>query len=520
MDDMATMRHLVIVLGDQLNLDSSAFDGFDPAQDRIFMAEVIEESTHVWSSKMRIAVFLSAMRHFRARIEERGWPIEYRTLDHPENMGSLALELDNQIRRSKPSSLVMTAPGDWRVLKAIKSVAQDCGLALELRDDRHFFSTIRDFAAYAKDRRQLRMEFWYRSLRQKTGTLMDGGTPAGGQWNFDTENRKSFGSKGPPEHVAPKNFEPDALTVEVLSLVETHFAGHPGKLESFIWPMTPEQAEEALNDFLDHRLSTFGPYEDAMWEGEPWLFHSRLSVALNLKLLDPRQVISKVENRYRSGQISIASAEGFIRQILGWREYVRGIYWTQMPHYLEKNALEAPHSLPDFFWTGQTSMQCLKVCLSQSLDQGYAHHIQRLMVIGLFALLFGVRPTEVHRWFLAVYVDAIEWVELPNTLGMSQYGDGGLLGSKPYIASGQYIKRMSNYCSQCPYDPTQKVGTKACPYTLLYWDFLIRHRERLSRNPRMGMQVRNLDRMSEDQLRIIAQAAIGFREEINTPVGS
>jgi deoxyribodipyrimidine photolyase-related protein len=358
------------------------------------------------------------------------------------------------------------------------------------------------------------MEFWYRSLRQRTGILMDGETPAGGQWNFDADNRKPFGSKGPPERRAPKHFEPDDLTLEVIALVKDRFSGHPGTLTSFGWPMTPEQAEDALNDFLDHRLSLFGPYEDAMWEGEPWLFHSRLSMAMNLKLLDPRQVITQVEKRYRSGQIGIESAEGFVRQILGWREFVRGIYWTQMPRYLELNALGAEHDLPDFFWTGKTTMNCLRECLTQSIEQGYAHHIQRLMVIGLFALLFWVRPSELHRWFLAVYVDAVEWVELPNTLGMSQYGDGGLLGSKPYIASGQYIKRMSNYCNGCRYDPATKTGERACPYTTMYWDFLIRHRERLSRNPRMGMQIRNLDRLPEDEQDAITQAANQFRQKI------
>jgi deoxyribodipyrimidine photolyase-related protein len=511
---MASLRHLIIILGDQLNLDSSAFDGFDPAQDCIFMAEVTEESTHVWSSKMRIAVFLSAMRHFKGRVEKRGWPMEYRALDAPENRGTLALELDDCIHRLKPSELVITAPGDWRVQKAIKAVAQSHGLPLDLRDDRHFFSTIRDFASHAQSRRQVRMEFWYRSLRQRTGILMDGETPAGGQWNFDADNRKPFGTKGPPEQKAPKNFVPDELTLDVIAMVKDRFRGHPGTLTSFQWPMSPEQAEEALNDFLDHRLSLFGPYEDAMWEGEPWLFHSRLSMAMNLKLIDPHRVITQVEQRYRSGQIGIESAEGFVRQILGWREYVRGIYWTQMPQYLEMNALEAKHDLPDFFWTGKTSLNCLRECLTQSLEQGYAHHIQRLMVIGLFALLFGVRPAEVHRWFLAVYVDAVEWVELPNTLGMSQYGDGGFLGSKPYIASGQYIKRMSNYCNRCPYDPALKTGERACPYTTLYWDFLIRHRERLSRNPRMGMQIRNLDRLPEDEQNAIAQAADLLRQTI------
>lgn len=271
--------------------------------------------------------------------------------------------------------------------------------------------------------------------------------------------------------------------------------------------MTPEEAQQALDDFLAHRLALFGPYEDAMWQGEPWLYHSQLSMALNLKLLSAREVVKAVEARYREGQVSLASAEGFIRQILGWREYVRGIYWTQMPAYQALNALEASRDLPNFFWTGKTPMQCLSECLTQSLSLGYAHHIQRLMVIGLYALLFGVKPGSVHQWFLAVYVDAVEWVELPNTLGMGQFGDGGYMASKPYVASGQYIQRMSNYCQSCGFDPKLRVGEKACPFTTLYWDFLIRHQRRLESNPRMGMQLKNLAGIpSELQAEIQTQA--------------
>jgi len=336
---------------------------------------------------------------------------------------------------------------------------------------------------------------------------MEEGKPVGGQWNFDADNRQSFGKEGPKGVPRPLRFPPDALTQTVLVLVKEQFPDHPGSLNDFSWPMTPEEAHEALRDFLDHRLARFGPYEDAMWQGEPCLFHSQLSMAMNLKLLSAQEVVRAVETRYREGTIALASAEGFVRQVLGWREYVRGIYWMQMPDYVHLNALAASENLPAFFWSGETSMNCLSECLRQSLSLGYAHHIQRLMVIGLYALLLGVRPRAVHEWFLAVYVDAVEWVELPNTLGMGQFGDGGYMASKPYVASGQYIQRMSNYCQSCAYDPKQRVGEKACPFTTLYWDFLMRHHDQLISNPRMGMQFKNLAAIApEAQEEIKAQA--------------
>jgi deoxyribodipyrimidine photolyase-related protein len=355
------------------------------------------------------------------------------------------------------------------------------------------------------------MEFFYRQMRQQTGILMDSGQPEGGQWNYDADNRQSFGKTGPTGLKPPKRFPPDALTQEVLALVEKQFAHHPGSLDTFAWPVTPEDAEAALEDFITHRLPDFGAHQDAMWTGQPFLNHSLISMAMNLKLLDPRPVLVQAEAAYRDGHASLASVEGFIRQILGWREYVRGIYWLLMPDYLERNALNAQQPLPAFYWTADTDMACLHHSLQQTLDYGYAHHIQRLMVTGLFALLLGVHPKAVHEWYLAVYVDAVEWVELPNTLGMSQYGDGGMLGSKPYVATGKYIQRMSNYCSGCRYNPAESTGDTACPFTTLYWDFLARHRPLLAANPRMSLQVKNLDRLSNETLTAITQQADDLR---------
>ena len=489
------VRNLVIVLGDQLDAQSSALQDFDPAHDVVWMAEVAEESTHVWSAKQRIAVFLSAMRHFAEDLHARGAPLVYTRLDDADNMGTLALQLKQAITQLQPAVLVLTAPGDWRVLHGLRAVATEHQLTIDLRDDLHFFSTVREFAAHAKGRKQLRLEYWYRALRHKHGILMDGKDPVGGQWNFDADNRESFSKAGPQNVPPPTRFAPDVITLEVMELVNTGFANHPGTLHTFGWPVTRVQALLALQAFIDQRLPLFGLYEDAMWSGEPWLYHSHLSCALNLKLLNPREVVQAAEDAYRAGHAPLAAVEGFIRQILGWREYVRGIYWTQMPDYLQRNALDAQAELPAWYWTGETDMACLKDAITQTIEHGYAHHIQRLMVTGLYALLLGVKPQAVHAWYLSVYVDAVEWVELPNTLGMGQFGDGGLMASKPYVASGKYIQRMSNHCKACKYDPAQSTGESACPYTNLYWDFLIRHEVILQKNPRMAMQLKNLTRL-------------------------
>jgi len=512
------MRALVIVLGDQLDLDAAAFDGFDAALDAVWMAEVADESTHVWSSKPRSVMFLAAMRHFALALQTAGRPLHYTRLDAQANAGSLGAQLQADIGRLKPTRLVMTAPGDWRVLQAIKAVAVASKLPLDLREDRHFFSSVRDFAAHAKGRKTLRMEYFYREQRKRHRVLIQSeqgegqnDTPVGGQWNFDADNREAFSAAGPGAVPPRTAFEPDALTREVIALVNTRFAQHPGRLDSFGWPVTRAQALQSLQAFIQQRLPLFGRYQDAMWPGDPWLYHAHLSAALNLKLLNPREVVAAAEDAYHDGQAPLASVEGFIRQILGWREYVRGIYWTQMPGYAERNALDAQEDLPAWYWTGATDMACLRDALAQTLTHGYANHIQRLMVTGLYALMLGVQPKQVHAWYLAVYVDAVEWVELPNTLGMSQYADGGVMGSKPYIATGKYIQRMSPHCKGCRYDPAQRGGDAACPFTSLYWDFLMRHEATLAKNPRMALQVKNAARLTDAQKQAVSDRAAAIR---------
>jgi len=507
-----SLRRLLIVLGDQLDADSAAFDGFDPQCDLVWMAELPEESTHVWSHKVRISYFLSAMRHFAETLKTRAMPLHYLRLgEHPHSGFDAALQA--QIESTGPEQLVVVQPGDHRTLKTLGQVSEQTGVPLEVRPDRHFLFDLDGFRSWLAGRKAPRLEHYYRAARKQSGLLMDGKDPQGGSWNFDRQNRKPFGRGGPGRIPEPLRFAPDAITDAVFKDVEQHFAGHPGSLAHFDWPVTAEQAEAALEDFVRHRLPAFGAFQDALWTGEPLLYHSRLAAAMNLKLISPRVVLDAAVAAGERGDAPLASVEGFVRQILGWREYVRGLYWTQMPDYLEWNHLDAQAALPDFYWTGETEMHCLSETIRQTLDYGYAHHIQRLMVTGLFALLLGVQPRQVHAWYLAVYVDAVEWVELPNVLGMSQFADGGLMASKPYVASGKYIQRMSNYCSSCPFDPADASSEKACPFTTLYWDFLMRHQERFRDHPRAGMQWRNLDRLKDEQRSRIRSHAEAIRQQ-------
>ena len=507
------LRNLILVLGDQLDADSAVFDDFDPGRDAVWMAEVAHEATQVWSTKPRIAIFLAAMRQFRDALRARGITVHYRALDehdHPDLEAALAADLATL----QPAKLLAVKPGEWRLAQSLPRVCEAAGVRWIERPDRHFYCDADDFAEWAGKRKEYRLEFFYRWLRKREGVLMQDGEPVGGQWNFDHDNRGSFGKRGPGLLPAPRAFRPDAGTRAVLDLVNERFAAHPGKLDGFDWPLTAAQAREALDDFIAHRLPLFGRFQDALWQGEPWLYHSRLSAAMNLKLLPPRAVVAAADQAWRDGHAPIEAVEGFIRQVIGWREFVRGVYWQRMPGFLEDNALGAGAPLPGFYWTGDTDAACLRDALRQTLDLGYAHHIQRLMVAGLFALLLGVRPREVHEWYLAVYVDAVEWVELPNVLGMSQYADGGRMTSKPYAASGAYIHKMSNHCAGCRFNPGQATGAQACPFTTLYWDFLARHEARFARHPRTALQWKNLARKPAAELAAIRAQAAALRESL------
>ena len=509
------MRNLHIIFGDQLDHQAAVFNGFDASRDTVWMAEVDYEATHVWSHKQRIALFLSAMRHFRDELREKGIEVVYTELDARKQADRFSNRLTIDIRRLSPERVIVTQPGEWRVLQGLKKVCSAAAVPLEVREDSHFYTTPEDFVEHAAGRKSVRMEYFYRELRKRFDVLMEDGKPAGGDWNYDPENRGVFGKSGPQDLNCGPSHSNDAITQGVIDLVEKRFADHPGSLKSFSWAVTRAEALRDLNKFIEQRLPNFGKYQDAMWTNEPWLYHSLLSTSLNLKLLNPREVVAAAEQAYRDRQAPLAAVEGFIRQVLGWREYVRGIYWMRMPDYLELNSMSAKESLPEFYWTGNTDLECLRQSIGQTLEHGYAHHIQRLMVTGLYALLLGVDPKKVHEWYLAIYVDAVEWVELPNTLGMSQYGDGGLMASKPYIATGSYINKMSNYCRHCPKDPKQKTGPDACPFTTLYWNYLIRHKDTLRGNHRMSLQLRNLDRLKPETRVEITEAADQIRVNSN-----
>lgn len=506
------IRNLVVILGDQLDIASAAFIGFDPQLDVIWMGEVEEESIHVISAKQRITFFLSAMRHFAQVLQAKEWPVIYSRLDSPENTGTLAGELEKIILQTTPQQVIMVTPGESRVFISLQNLAEKFNLPLVIREDKHFLCTLDEFKSHLSGRKQIRLEFFYREMRHKTGILMEGKKPIGDKWNFDTENRGSFGKQGPKALPKPSRFEPDEITQDVIHLVNQKFKQHPGSIAMFGWPVTRPQALEALDNFVEHRLPHFGQYQDAMWEGEVWLYHSHLSSALNTKLLNPKEVLDKAQDAYLRGHAPIEAVEGFVRQILGWREYVRGIYWTHMPQYIHSNEMNAIAKLPSFYWTGNTDMACLRDAIQLTLAQGYAHHIQRLMVTGLYALLLGVDPKEVHAWYLGVYVDAVEWVEVPNTIGMSQYADGGLMASKPYIASGKYIDRMSNHCKGCKYNPSESTGDSACPFTTLYWNYLNKHSQTLAKNPRMLMQLKNLNRLSQEKRDEISAQALKHQQ--------
>ncbi|MES2683330.1 MAG: cryptochrome/photolyase family protein [Pseudomonadota bacterium] len=504
------MRHLIVVLGDQLDQASAAFEGFDAAQDAIWMCEAPAEAGYVWSHKARLVVFIAAMRHFAALLRARSWPLHYQaTGSHPH--ATLAEALSASITALRPQKVRLVEPGEWRLVQDFARIADETGVPFETLPDMHFITPLADFAEWMKGRKQPRLEHFYRWIRQRTNVLMEGKQPAGGTWNFDHDNREAFGKDGPQNVPKRFGFKPDAITREVIKIVETRYAEHPGRLAAFDWPLTREEALEALDDFIAHRLPKFGPHQDALWTGETWLWHSHLSAAINLKLLNPREVCEAAEAAWRRGEAPIESVEGFIRQIIGWREFVRGLYWHRMPQYLEDNALDAHQPLPAFYWSGNTDYACLKATIEQTLQTGYAHHIQRLMVTGLFALLLGVEPKRVHEWYLAVYVDAVEWVELPNVMGMSQFADGGFMGSKPYIASGKYIQRMSNYCTGCRYDPELATGPRACPFTTLYWDFIGRHERLFDQHPRLKPQVMNWQRKKPEQQQAIQKEAITLK---------
>ena len=509
---MAVLR---LVLGDQISDDRlSSLRDLDPRRDTVLFAEVRDETGYVKHHKQKIALVFAGMRGFAQRLRAKKVRVRYIGFEDEANSGSLVGELRRALAEGDYAKVVITAPGEYRLMEAFDAFAAESNVPVHIREDDRYLCAAREFAAWADGRKQLRMELFYREMRKRTGLLMDGDEPEGGAWNFDKENRKAMPKRlTPPAH---RFVTPNAVTKAAIADVERLFPKHFGDLDGFGYATTPDEAEKIVEDFIANILPGFGDYQDAMVAGEPWMWHSIVSAAMNLGLIDPLDICRRAEAAYTAGKAPLNAVEGFIRQILGWREYMRGIYWLKMPAFKTLNALGADRKLPWFYWSGETDMVCVREAVATTRAHAYAHHIQRLMVTGNLAMLLGVHPDAINDWYMVVYADAYEWVELPNTHGMATFADGGIIGSKPYAASGAYINRMSDYCRGCRYDVKAKSGEDACPFNALYWDFLIRNQKTLGGNNRMAMVYRNLERMKPaDRRKMQAEA-----ERIKTEFGA
>ena len=496
------MPALRIILGDQLSNEISSLSGINAEEDIVLICEVFAEATYVKHHKKKIVFLFSAMRHFAEELRvEKNYQVEYLKLNDPEPMQSFTQAVEKTLAKHKIDEIIVTSPGEYRVLTEINIWQELFDIPVDIREDARFLCNQVEFKNWSKDRKNLRMEYFYREMRKKYSILMDGDQPIGGKWNFDLENRKPPN----PNFDIPETFssEPDAVTLDVMQLVEDKFSDHMGVLSDFHFAINAAQAKIALKQFIDERLKYFGDFQDAMIQGKPWMYHSHVGLYLNCGLLSPLECIQAAEQAYHDSHAPLNAVEGFIRQILGWREFVRGIYWNEMPDYASLNFFEAERDLPAFYWDADTKMNCMHQSVKETSQNAYAHHIQRLMVLGNFALLTGIDPVQVNAWFLSVYADAFEWVELPNVSGMALFADGGYLASKPYAAGGGYINKMSNYCKSCSYSVTKKSGPDACPFNYLYWDFLERNRNKLGNNHRIGMMYKVYDRMSEEKKEMI-----------------
>jgi deoxyribodipyrimidine photolyase-related protein len=502
---MTTLR---VVLGDQCSAALSSLEDLDPANDTVLMAEVMGECTYVRHHQKKIVLVLSAMRHFARALQSRGVTVRYVRLDDPANTQTMRGEVVRAVAELGAAKIVVTECGEWRLEQDMLGWGEAAGAELEIRDDTRFLCRRREFRAWAQGKRSLRMEFFYREMRRRYAILMEDDAPIEGRWNFDAENRKALpaGVEAPP----PPHFQPDAITQDVIALVRDRFGEHFGTCDGFNLPVTTQDARAALGDFVLNRLPRFGDWQDAMRAGAPTLFHALISTSLNTGLLLPLEVCMAAEGAFKAGLVKLNAVEGFIRQVLGWREFVRGIYWLKMPGYATLNALESKRKLPQFYWDANTHMNCMHHAIADTRAHAYAHHIQRLMVTGNFALIAGLDPAEVDEWYMIVYADAYEWVEMPNTRGMALFGDGGIVGSKPYAGSGAYINRMSDYCRHCHYDVKDAVGERGCPFNALYWDFMARNQQRFAGNNRMAMPLRTLERMAPERVAALRARAATF----------
>jgi deoxyribodipyrimidine photolyase-related protein len=500
------MKILRLILGDQLNIRHSWFN--TPNDDVIYcLFEMRQETDYVKHHIQKVIGFFASMRQFAEDLKTQGHTVDYFKINDKENTQSLVANLATLIKSHNVERFEYMSPDEYRLDKQLSDFCDNLDTETLVVASEHFYTKRDDLATFFKGKKHYLMENFYRDMRKKHDILMVAGQPEGGKWNYDKSNRNKWKGDVPiPNYVSFKND-----ISEVKKDIETAGITTIGRFDTttFSYPINRVQTLEQLKYFCEELLVHFGDYQDAMHTDEAYLFHSRLSFAMNIKLISPKDVVTTVMNYYRihGDDINISQVEGFVRQIIGWREYMRGMYWAFMPEYKTKNALDNHNTLPDFFWTGDTKMNCLSKTINNSLDNGYAHHIQRLMITGNYALLTQTHPDEVDAWYLGIYVDAIEWVQLTNTRGMSQFADGGKIATKPYVSSGSYINKMSNYCGDCHYNKSKKTEDDACPFNSLYWNFLDDKRPQLGKNFRMGMMYSLLDKMDKQVLQDIKKKA-------------
>lgn len=511
-------KTLRLILGDQLNASHSWYR--ETRADTLYViAELKQETNYVKHHIQKICAFFAAMENFAHALSAAGHSVLYLTLDDTKHCDTLTMLIDELINTYKISHFEYQRPDEYRVWAQLKTFGESTTVETSEYDTEHFMLPFAEISTHFVTGKHQTMEYFYRAMRKRYNLLMVDGKPLGGKWNYDAENRNGFKASDLKELKAPLIFE-NTITPYLERIKQHNIETIGNTQQTLLWPATRAQALQLLEFFCTHLLPNFGQFQDAMTcqSSHAWsLYHSRLSFALNSKMLHPKQVIDQAiaAFEHKPNQISLAQVEGFIRQILGWREFIRGIYWQNMPQYKTYNSLNADRQLPAFFWDPQTNMRCIGETVKQSLEYAYAHHIQRLMITGNFCLLAGIKPDEVDSWYLGIYIDALEWVELPNTRGMSQHADNGIIATKPYAGSANYINKMSDYCKHCHYDPKAKTGPKACPFNSLYWHFLNRNQQRFADNPRMAMIYRNWDKQSEDHKQEVLQQAEYYLNHIN-----
>lgn len=502
-------KRLRLILGDQLNAAHSWFKQKDAATVYL-IAELKQEACYTRHHIQKICAFFAAMQQFADTLAQSGHQVIYLTLDVTDSYETLTMLLEAIIEAHDIDTFEYQQPDEFRLLQQLQNLKR-ASLHINQADTEHFLLPFADIAIAFKKDQAVKMEFFYRRMRKRFNILMADDQPIGGKWNYDAQNRSCFKQGELSQIPAPLQFANDVK--DILRRLEKHCIATIGaSATQLLWPINRQQARQLLNYFCHHLLVNFGTFQDAMTANSPhqWsLYHSRLSFALNAKMITPMEVITTVLDYWvrHKDKIEIAQIEGFVRQILGWREYVRGIYWTNMPEYGVKNTFNAKRRLPAYFWTGKTKMKCMQHAICQSLEFAYAHHIQRLMITGNFCLLSGIDPDEVDQWYLGIYIDAIEWVEMPNTRGMTLFADDGIVATKPYAASGNYINKMSDYCKSCDYNVKHKTEDKACPFNSLYWHFVQRNQDKLKQNVRMNRVYNSWHKMDKHKQNALVEKA-------------